>query len=175
MDFKILLERITPTLKVIARKHVFYSFYDADDLFQEMCLFLWNNYSSGMPIGINEAYIIKGCEFHILNFLRKGRPKASILSIDEVITPEGLRLGDMLEDKKTVYLSDADQNLSIDDIKNMGLTENEKAVFSLLLQGNTVREAAEKMGISHVMVVKYKKKIVKKWQKKVTKTPGNLL
>ncbi len=175
MDFRILLEKITPALKCVARKHLLYGFYDEGDLFQEMCLFLWNRFSGGMPIGINEAYVIKACEFHILNYLRKGRPRASILSIDEVITPEGLKLEDVLEDKRTIYLSDADQNLSIDDIKSIGLTENEKVVFSLLLQGNTVREAAEKLGISHVMVVKYKKRIIKKWQKKVTKTLGNLL
>jgi RNA polymerase sigma factor (sigma-70 family) len=175
MDFKIMLEKITPALKAIARRHVLCGFFDPDDLFQEMCLFLWNRFSGGMPIGVNEAYIIKACEFHILNYLRKGRPKASILSLDEIVTPEGLKLEDILEDKKTAYLSNADQNLSIDDIKNMGLTENEKKVFSLLLQGNTVREAAEELGISHVMVVKYKKRIIKKWQKKVTKKCGNLL
>lgn len=175
MDFKVMLEKITPTLKSIARRRAYYGSFNPEDLFQEMCLFLWNRFSEGMPVGINEAYVIKACEFHILNYLRKGRPKASILSIDEVITPEGLRLEDVLEDKRTIYLSDADQNLSIDEIKNIGLTENEKVVFSLLLQGNTVREAAEKMGISHVMIIKYKKRIIKKWQKRVTKTPGNLL
>ncbi|MDD5679810.1 MAG: sigma-70 family RNA polymerase sigma factor [Candidatus Omnitrophica bacterium] len=175
MDFKILLEKITPALRAIARKHVFYSFYDAEDLFQEMCLFLWNNYSQGMPIGINEAYVIKGCEFHILNFLRKGRPKALILSIDEIVTPEGLKLGDVLEDKRNSRLTNADQNIGIEDIKNAGLTDREKRVFSLLLEGKTAREAAKELGISHVMVLKYKKKIMQKWQKKVTKIPDNLL
>jgi len=30
MDFKILLERITPTLKAIARRHVLYGTYDPE-------------------------------------------------------------------------------------------------------------------------------------------------
>ena len=175
MDFKILLEKITPALKAIARKHVLYSFHDAEDLFQEMCLFLWNNYSQGMPIGINEAYVKKACEFHILNYLRKGRPKALVISIDEIVTPGGLKLEEVLEDKRIGRLTDAGQNIGIEDVKNAGLTDNEKKVFSMLLEGKTVREAAKEMGISHVMVLKYKKKIIKKWQKKVTKTPDNLL
>ncbi len=175
MDFRILLERIKPALKAVARKHVLYGFFEPEDLYQEMCLFLWGRFSGGMPIGMNEAYIIKACEFHILNYMRKGRPKAYISSIDEAITPEGLKLEDVLADKRTLYLSDAEENVSIDDIKNMGLTENEKKVFSLLLDGNTVREAAEKLGISHVMVLKHKKKIIEKWQKKAAKSPDNLL
>lgn len=175
MDFKILLERITPALKAIARRHVLYGFFEPDDLYQEMCLFLWNRFSRGMPIGMNEAYIIKACEFHILNYMRKGRPKAYISSIDAVITPEGLKLEDVLEDKRPLYLTNAEENISIDDIKNMGLTESEKKVFLLLLEGNTIREAAGKLGISHVMVLKYKKKIIEKWQKRVTKNPDNLL
>jgi trk system potassium uptake protein TrkH len=32
-----------------------------------MCLYLWQEYSQGLPIGINEAYVIKGCEFHIIS------------------------------------------------------------------------------------------------------------
>jgi DNA-binding NarL/FixJ family response regulator len=48
----------------------------------------------------------------------------------------------------------------------MGLTDRERSVLSYLLKGYTVREAAKELGISHVMVVKYKKGIVGKWRKK---------
>ena len=166
MDFRILLDKITPALRNIARRHILYGFYDEEDLYQEMCLYLWQNYRYGLPIGINEAYVIKGCEFHLLNFLRKGRPKAQLESLEKVITPEGLKLGDILEDKEAEYLKKAELNLTIDSITSLGLTDSEKRVFSLLLKGNTVREAAREMGISHVMVLKYKKSIIKKWQEK---------
>ncbi|MFH0732393.1 MAG: sigma-70 family RNA polymerase sigma factor [Candidatus Omnitrophota bacterium] len=172
MDFKILLEKITPALKAIARKRLLYSFYSEEDLYQEMCLFLWSRYKDGMPIGFNESYIIKACEFHMLNFLRKGRPKVMLMSLDEPITSEGLRLEDILEDKKDTFSESADRNISIDDIKNIGLTPKENNVFSLLLKGYTVREAAQELGISHVMVLKYKKNIIRKW---VTKSKKNLL
>lgn len=166
MDFKILLKKITPALRYIARKHLLYGFYDEEDLYQEMCLFLWKNYSNGLPIGINEAYVIKACEFHIQNFLRKGRPKAPLSSFEELISEGRLTLGDILEDKKVHTESDVDYRLTIDNLKNLGLNTKEKKVISYLLRGYTVREIAERMGCSHVMIVKYKKNIIKKWEEK---------
>ncbi|MFC1752172.1 sigma-70 family RNA polymerase sigma factor [Thermoproteota archaeon] len=166
MDFRILLEKITPTLKYIARKHVLRGFYSEDDLYQEMCLYLWQTYAEGLPIGINEAYVIKGCEFHIQNFLRKGRPKVILSSLDQLISATGQTLGDILEDERVNIRSSIEHKLTVDEIKRLGLTEKEQSVFSLLLKGHTVREAASELGISHVMVLKHKKNIVKKWRKK---------
>jgi DNA-binding CsgD family transcriptional regulator len=55
-----------------------------------------------------------------------------------------------------------DSNISINEIKNKRLTDKERRVLDLLLKGNTVREIASILGISHVMVLKYKKNIIKK-------------
>lgn len=162
MDFKILLEKITPALRSIARKHLMRGFYDEHDLYQEMCLYLWQEYSEGLPIGINESYVIKGCEFHLLNYLRKGRRKAWLVSIDEPISAEGEMLKDIIADPRSSFLSDLDSRLTIDDIKSKNLSPKEEKVLSLLVQGNTVREIAAQLGISHVMVVKHKKNIMKK-------------
>jgi RNA polymerase sigma factor (sigma-70 family) len=166
MDFRILLEKITPALKFIARKHILTGFYDEEDLYQEMCLYLWQRYGHGLPIGINESYVIKGCEFHIQNFLRKGRPKVVLSSLDELIGPEGVTLGEILEDEKGPCASKIENEMTIDDIKGLPLTDREKEVLTFLLKGYTVREAAAELGVSHVMVVKYKKSIVRKWRKK---------
>lgn len=162
MDFKILLENITPVLKSIARKRLLRGFYSEDDLFQEMCLYLWQEYGEGLPVGINQSYAIKGCEFHLLNYLRKGRRQFRYVSIDEPLDAEGSTLKDVIADPRSSPLADMDNRLTIDDIRSKGLTQKEEAVLSLLLYGYTVREIAEKMGISHVMVVKYKKKILAK-------------
>src|SRR3989338_3838077 len=108
MDFRILLEKITPALRFVARKHLLYSVYDEEDLYQEMCLYLWQHYGYGLPIGINESYVIKGCEFHIQNFLRKGRPKVTLSSLDELVAPGGPTLGDILEDKRDSFVSNLD-------------------------------------------------------------------
>lgn len=118
MDFRILLEKITPALRYVARKHLLDGFYDEEDLFQEMCLYLWQHYGNGLPIGINESYAIKGCEFHIQNFLRKGRQKVMLSSLDELISPEGLTLGDILEDKKETFSSRVENKLTVDEIKS---------------------------------------------------------
>ena len=166
MDFRILLEKITPALKFVARKHLLTSLYSEEDLYQEMCLYLWQHYAQGLPIGINESYVIKGCEFHIQNFLRKGRPKVVLSSIDELTAPGGPTLGEILEDKKDPLGSKIDNELTIDEIKGMDLTDKERTVLSCLLKGNTVREAASQLGISHVMVLKHKKSIIRKYRKK---------
>ena len=139
---------------------------DEDDLYQEMCIHLWKNYKYGQPVGINEAYIVKGCEFHILNYLRKEREKVRIVSLEEPINEEGGTLKDILSDGKEPLDKFIDKDLTIEDIKNNGFTAREKEVFSLLLKGFTVREAGKELGISHVMVVKVKNRIIKKWQKK---------
>ena len=162
MDFRILLEKITPVLKSIARKHLLCGFYDENDLYQEMCLYLWQHYEGGLPIGINESYVIKGCEFHILNYLRKGRTRFTFKSIDEPLAEGGEALKDMIEDPRSSFLSNSDNKLTIDNIRNKNLSAKEKEALSFLIKGYTVREIAEQMGISHVMVLKHKKNIIRK-------------
>ncbi len=166
MDFRILLEQITPSLKYLARKHLLRGFYSEEDLYQEMCLYLWQHYANGLPIGINKAYVIKGCEFHIQNFLRKGRPKVILSSLDKLISPGGQTLGDILEDKKADFRQEVGSRLTVDEIKNIGLTDREKSVLSYLLKGHTVREIGKTLGVSHVSVLKHKKNIIKKWHRK---------
>ncbi|MFC1620888.1 LuxR C-terminal-related transcriptional regulator [Candidatus Omnitrophota bacterium] len=173
MDFRILLAQITPSLKYVARKHLLRGFYSEDDLYQEMCLYLWRNYANGLPIGINKSYVIKGCEFHIQNFLRKGRPKVPLSSLDKLISPGGQTLGDILEDKKSDFRKDSGDKLTVDEIRNIGLTDKEKSVLNCLLKGCTVRGAGKELGISHVAVLKHKKNIIKKWNKKETRFVPN--
>lgn len=162
MNFKILLEKITPALRYIARKHILRGFYDQDDLYQEMCFYLWQEYGQGLPLGINEAYAIKGCEFHILNFLRKGRVRFRFVSLDKPIGEEGSSLKDIIGDPRGGFLPDLESRLTIEDIKKKGLTKKEEKVLSFLVKGYTAREIAKFINTSHVMVLKYKKSIIKK-------------
>jgi RNA polymerase sigma factor (sigma-70 family) len=166
MYFRMLLERITPAMRYVARKHLLRGFYTEEDLYQEMCLYLWQNYKEGLPIGFNDAYVIKACEFHIQNFLRKGRPKAILSSLDMIISSKGYTLADILEDKKENISSSTETSLTIDELKNIGLSGKEQAVLSYLLKGYTVREIGKALDISHVMVMKHKKSMIKKWRKK---------
>ena len=85
MDFQTLYKRISPRLKVVARSRNGHGHcIDEGDLYQEMCIHLWNHFKDGIPPGINDTYIIKGCEFHVLNYLRKEREKGIILSLEDM-------------------------------------------------------------------------------------------
>jgi RNA polymerase sigma factor (sigma-70 family) len=162
MDFKILLEKVTPALKAIARRNILRGFHDQEDLYQQMCLYLWQRFEEGAPIGMNEAYIIKACEFHLLNFLRKGRRMPSHISMDMPISDTELTLKDTLLSGTTHFLNHIDSHIGMDEINKKRLTDKERRVLGLLLKGHTLREIASTLGISHVMVVKYKKNIIKK-------------
>ena len=165
MNFYTLYEKINPRLKKIAKRYNGHSlFIDEDDLHQEMCIHLWDKYKDGAPVGINEAYIIKGCEFHILNYLRTHRNKVSIVSTEQPINENGDTIEDVLRDQRDPVTDVVDRKDKIDYIKNNGSSEKEKVVFLLLLEGKTVRGIGKEIGISHVMVLKYKKNLIKKYK-----------
>lgn len=165
--YNLLSSRLKITASRLAKSHNSKNMsIDADDLYQEMSVHLWNNFKDGLPAGINAAYVIKGCQFHVLNYLRKKRFKVKILSLDDLRDEAGHSLKDVLSNPDQSVRRRIDNQLTIDYIRNNGFSPREKEVFSLLLEGNTVREVGVKLGISHVMVVKYKKRLVSKWQKK---------
>jgi len=163
MEFEGLYKRISPRLKRIAGfyNRRGYSF-DKDDLYQEMAGHLWNNFKDGVPEGINDAYIIKGCEFHVLNYMRKQREKAYKISIEEPLNENGDTLRETLRDGAESIDKTVDKKMLVDHIMNNGFSKREKEVFRLLLDGYTVREAGERLGISHVMVVKLKNRLINK-------------
>jgi RNA polymerase sigma factor (sigma-70 family) len=168
MDFKTLYERISPRLKRIAKKHNGHGFFiDEEDLYQEMCLHLWNRFKNGKPFELSENYIVKSCEFHLLNYLRTKREKVKTLSLEETINENGDILKDIFPDKKEPLDNFIDKKLIIKAIKNNGLTEREKKIFSLLLKGHTVREIGRLLGISHVMVIKYKNRLIERYKKRL--------
>lgn len=162
MRFEELYEKITPRLKRIAG---FYNnrgnSFDRDDLFQEMVIHLWNNFKDGVREGLNDSYIIKGCEFHILNYMRKQKEKAYRVSLEEPINENGDTLREILAGYSETPDKTVDKKMLVDHVMNNGFSKKEKDVFKLLLEGYTVREAGIKLGISHVMVVKLKNKIIK--------------
>ncbi|MDH5174619.1 MAG: sigma-70 family RNA polymerase sigma factor [Elusimicrobiota bacterium] len=168
MEFETLLKKISPILKIIAKSHNGHGFFiDEEDLYQEMCIHLWSNFGNGMRGGVNTSYIVKSCEFYILNYLRKAREKARIVSLEEPINEDGDTLKDILPDRKEPLDKFVDRDLTIKDIRNNGLTRRGKKVLYLLLKGLTVREAGKELGVSHVMVVKVKNRIIRKWQRKI--------
>ena len=164
MDFRTVFQRIDPKLRRIAARHDGQGrFIDKDDLYQEMCAHLWNNYKYGVPEKYNDSYILKGCEFHILNYLRKEREGVPLLSLEEPINDEGDTLKDIVPDSGEALGEVINKEVTISDIMNNGFTKREKEVFSLLLKGYTVREIGGKLGVSHVMIVKIKRGLIEKY------------
>ena len=163
MGFEELYKRVGPRLKRIAG---FYNgrscAFDRDDLYQEMTSHLWNNFKDGVPEGLNDTYIIKGCEFHILNYMRKEKEKVYRVSMEQPLNEKGDTLRETLSDNSEGLDKRVDKKMLIDYIMNNGFSKREKEVFSLILQGYTVREAGRELGISHVMVVKLKNRLINK-------------
>lgn len=168
MEFDELYKRISPRLKRIAGfyNNRGYSF-DRGDLYQEMASHLWNNFKDGVPEGLNDTYIIKGCEFHILNYIRKERENIRRISMEEPINENGDTLRESLAGNAESLDKTVDRKMLVDYIMNNGFSRREKDVFGLLLEGHTVREAGKKLGISHVMVVKLKNRLINKVTKLV--------
>lgn len=170
--FQELYKRVSPRLKRIALhyrnrcQHL-----DEDDLFQEMCTFLWEGYRDGVGEGFTDYYIARGCELHILNYLRTHKEKVWLSRLEEPINENGDMLKDGLPCRSEDISRMADRNIAIDTITNNGFTKREKQVFGLLLKGYTTREAGKRLGISHVMVVKSRKTLIKKWQVKEKRLP----
>lgn len=161
MEFEELYQRVSPRLKRIASFYGRrgYSF-DKDDLYQEMTSHLWDKFKLGVPEGINDTYIIKGCEFHILNYMRKEREKIQRVSLEEPLNERGDTLRDTLPADSMPLEMSVDRKMLVDHIMNNGFSKMEKEVFGFLLEGYTVRETGQRLGISHVMVVKMKNKII---------------
>lgn len=180
MSFESLFNNISPRLKGIARWYKRTGcLFSEDDLYQEMCIYVWNNYKKGLPEDINEAYVIKGCKFHMLNYLKKDSRAKITMSLERPIDENGTMMRDLIPSNDEPLHRRISKNLTIDKIRNNGFSKNEKRVFSLLLEGYTVREIGQRMGVSHVMIVKYKNSLIEKWHEKygrfVTNNQNELL
>lgn len=166
MSFETLFNRISPRIKRMAKSYkANCSFLDEDDLYQEMCIHLWNNFKEGLPGHINDAYVVRGCNLYLLNVLRKEKEKVQVLSLENPFNEDGNTLKDVLPDTREPFDSYIEKKITIEDIKNNGFSRREKKVFTLRLSGFTLREIGKKLGISHVMVLKIEKKFRRKCQK----------
>lgn len=130
MDFPTLFEKVSPRLRRMARKLNGHShFIDEDDLYQETCIHLWNNFKDGVPSAINEAYIIRGCKFHILNYIRKAKDKVILSSLEGPINEDGQTLRDILPDNREHPREYIDKEIAINEIKGNSLSKREKRSF----------------------------------------------
>ncbi len=164
-NFEDIIKRVSPVLKRITYKlNGHFTFFDEEDLFQEALVHLWQDFKDGKIEDKTDSYILQGCYFHLKNYLRKTRDKVSFLSIDNFVDEDGTGLEEILslEDKNSCF-DYLENKMLIEAIQNNGLTSREKEVLSLCLDGLTTREIGQRLGISHVRVVKIKAKIKRKY------------
>ncbi len=168
MPYEELVKKLSPKLKGITHKlNGRFTFFTDDDLFQEALLHLWVDYKGDKLSDKTDSYILQGCYFHLKNYIRIVQDKSRLVSIDAPVNEKNPELGcygSCLEDPKP-YRDGIANKILIEDILNDGLTEREKEVFSFYLKGLTTREIGEKLGVSHVRVVKLQNKIKIKCQK----------
>lgn len=167
MNFEDLVKRISPKLRAIAKRlNGRFSFFDEEDLYQEALLYLWEKWRKGEVGEETDSFVLQGCFFFLKNYCRKMGKKIEIKSVrlndfipgedntwEEIIFAEGV----------DEHFNCVESNLLIESIRNR-LTEREENIFSLYLEGLTTREIGEKLGLSHVMVVKIEKRIRGKCQ-----------
>lgn len=161
MSFEELAKKISPTLKRITYKlNGHFSFFNDEDLFQEALLHLWLDFQAGKLDDKTDSYILQGCYFHLKNYLRKTQSKATVISLESFADEDNAALEEILSlDNKVSCFDYLDNKMLIESIRNNGLTEREKEVLSFCLEGLTVREMGERLGISHVRVVKLRNRI----------------
>lgn len=168
--FKELADKFRPALKRLSAKNRFLGFIDKEDLYQEGLISLWNSFKEGRLENRTSSYIVRGCYFHIQNYIRTHKVRNNILSLEEPIAfgeEERFCLKDIIGDENQNVLAQLNCRLIADDIMNNGLTKREKDVFKLLYTGINLRQIAKKLGISHVRVVKLKQNIRDKYKEKI--------
>lgn len=165
MSIDALFGRITPELNRIARKYEnYHSFLEREDLFQEMCIYLFTRFKRGVPSCFNNSYVLKGCEFFLLNFLRKNRERVKQQSLIDSQFSDSNSRNNKAPDLQQSLEEIINRKLVVEKITNELSSVREKKLLILLLKGYTIREIGKKLNISHVMVNKIKKKMIVKYK-----------
>ncbi len=163
MSFEELIERITPKLKGIVYKIHTSSAFSKEDLYQEAILQLWVDYNDGKLSDKTDSYVLQSCYFYLKNYMRTHQDKASLTSVNMPINEEGSSLQDVLSTPQEVS-SDEEPDIDtlMEKVFNDRLNRKEKEIAFFYLQGWTTREIAQRLGISHVSIVKLEEKIREK-------------
>lgn len=164
MRFEELVKRISPVLKRIAyRLNGHSAVFNGEDLYQEALIHLWEDFEDGKLSDKTDSYILQGCYFHLKNYLRKVKTSAATVSIEAVVNEKGMGLEEILISESAVSCQDyLEAKMLSEYVQNNGFTRQEKEVFSLSLEGLTIREIGKRLGVSHVRIVKIKGGIKKK-------------
>jgi RNA polymerase sigma factor (sigma-70 family) len=161
MEFELLVKKISKPLKGIIYKiktNNEFNFFDEEDLYQEALLHLFEEFKTGNLNNKNESYILQNCYFYLKNYIRKNCKKMNYLSLEQIKDNNGEKFYFNENEKYSEFIY---EKILIDYDINKKLTEREREIVKLSLEGLTTREIGKRLGISHVMVIKIKKKLRK--------------
>ena len=165
MSFDVLIKRISPTLQRITQKlNGHFTFMDHDDLFQEAMLHLWVGFQNGHLHDKTDSYLLQGCFYHLKNYIRKVQDNATLISLSSVVDEEVAHLEEILEAEEVAAFDYVDGKMQVEALLESGLTQRERDVLALSMEGMTTREIGGKLGISHVAVVKVRNKLKSRYE-----------
>ncbi len=163
-----IISRLTYQLKGIIRKlNIICHYIDSDDLFQEVLLYLWQQYKSGKLKDKNDSYILQGSYFYLKNYIRthiKSGHKETERIFDDTLLEKNQQKKEFGQIKgRDLFQGNLDEYLYYHEF-NQALSTKEKTLLELRMRGLTNREIGRELGISHTMVSKIRKKMQKKYQ-----------
>ena len=167
MSFEELIERVSPKLKRIIYKirGSFHSLSE-EDLYQEAVLQLWVDHNKGKLSDKTDSYILQSCYFYLKNYMRSLQDKTSLMSMNMPMGEGGTEFQDVLSSQEESLVEEGpDIDTLMEQVFKDKLSRKEKEIVFFYLQGWTTREIAERLGISHVSVVKLEGKIREKCKK----------
>jgi RNA polymerase sigma factor (sigma-70 family) len=164
--FDRLIKRLSPTIRRISyRMNGHFAFFNDDDLCQEALVHLWVSFQNGRLDDKTDSYILQGCYFHLKNYIRTSMDKVSISSMESPIDEDGAILEDVIASKDPMTIDQIEYDLLSEDVQSSSLDERELKIVDMSTEGLTLRQMGERLGISHVAVIKLKKKIRTKCEK----------
>jgi RNA polymerase sigma factor (sigma-70 family) len=162
-DFEEIVKRLSPTIRRISHKlNGRFTFFNDDDLCQEALTRLWLLFREGALSDKTDSYILQGCYFHLKNYIRTAVDGVNFTSFENPVDEDGTTLQDILASENDAYFDGLENKTLREAVEQNDLTAREKKVLDLCLEGMTMREIGQKIGISHVAVIKLRKRIREK-------------
>jgi len=131
-----------------------------EDLLQEGLVHLWVTEVS-RP-GQTRSWYLQSCKFHLLHYLAAGR------SVDSGKRRSGQLGFEDDSDSNEEFISELDSGNSVVDLVSARdiisllsplLNDQERSVLACFADGLRLREIGRRLGISHTMVIRHRKKI----------------
>jgi RNA polymerase sigma factor (sigma-70 family) len=167
VSFEELIKRISPKLKgIIYKIHRSFHSFSEEDLYQDALLQLWIDYKNGKLSDKTDSYVLQGCYFYLKNYIRTIHDKTALMSLNMPIDEGSTQLQDVLSlGKGGLVDEEIDIDALMEEVFNNELSRKEKEIAFFYIQGWTTREIGERLGISHVSIVKLEEKIREKCKK----------